>query len=122
MAQVDPFALGEVSSLGLEGMPVAVAASGAHVFVATAAGQLQVVDLSDRSAPKLLAIQDLASPVTALAAFLDGGGRRTPIFSSGSRSGRTAQRAIGSGRSRSHRAGPDPVHRDGRRGTLHGQG
>jgi plastocyanin len=53
-------------------MPVAVAAAGTRVFIATAAGQLQVVDLSDRSSPKLLAIQDMASPVTAMAAFLDG--------------------------------------------------
>lgn len=72
MAQVDPFALGEVCSLGLEGMPVALAAAGTRVFIATAAGQLQIVDLSDRSAPELLAIHDMASPITALTPFLDG--------------------------------------------------
>jgi len=72
MAQVDPFALGEVSSLGLEGMPAAVAASGNSAFIATVSGQIQVVDLSDRSAPKMLSAYDLSEPVTALAPFLDG--------------------------------------------------
>ncbi len=70
MAMLDPFALGEVSSIALNGDPVAIAASGTTAYVSTDQGPILAIDLTNKSAPKLVGTNDLAIPATALAAHM----------------------------------------------------
>ncbi len=72
MASVDPFSLGEVASVGLDGLPAAIAASGNRAYIATQDRRLLTVDLTDRARPKVVASRDLPDDATALAPHLQG--------------------------------------------------
>jgi plastocyanin len=72
MAMVDPFALGEVASVRLDGVPVALSASGPQAFLATQDRRLLTIDLSDRANPKVRSVKNLPADITALAAHLEG--------------------------------------------------
>lgn len=101
MASVDPFSLGEVGSVRLEGFPAAVAASGTLAYVATQDRRLLTIDLTDRARPKVVASRDLPADATALAPHFQGvalgvaGGRVEALAQSGSLGGPVISGALG---------------------------